>query len=595
MKGLLHNELLKIRAQSGFKVVMIIVLVIALLMPLSVAGIEALDSRSYFDYDSADYYEEMAEKTQDPIQKASLLAYAETERLFDESGADDDWRYDNYYYTYEQLAQQEAGYRLIVVDGEDPTDVNNYKWLAGGFEYGQMIIPAWDYTETGENVPPSAAEMEAYYKQLSDLKETLKKLIETKDATTFYNAQKTACGQKITELTESIKGLKEQKPAAAAEKQTVEYELERAEIQLEWMQRLSENYDMLLRKNADPGDWHYTVAVTLLNGVYEDLVNSVDPGKEQYFAEQTPSEEYEYFYGSESEYIKMVEESYDELLANHEQTRKTANEARELLGYSLKNDRAPIGTVDEGATNLEYFTSVTASLVTIFLVVAAALVVANEYSAGTIRLLLIRPRSRRKILASKYWAVLIYGGGMALIAFVWQFICCAIFFGSKELLSVAPMKLFGTVIGMPVAITMFLYLILCFLGAWALMSFAFMLAVATRKAAISIVLPLLLQSILKTVTTVTFVMIEALPKAEKVLAFTPLPYLTPSALNLDALRYYVTIDSYVLDIGNLLTGMSTNVLCHSFPALAGAAWMAAFIALFTFIAFRVFRKQEIKS
>ena len=595
MKGLLHNELLKIRAQSGFKVVMIIVLVIALLMPLAVAGIEALDSRSYFDYDSADYYEEMAEKTQDPIQKASLLAYAETERLFDESGADDDWRYDNYYYTYEQLVQQEAGYRLIVVDGEDPTDVNNYMWLAGGFEYGQMIIPAWDYTETGENVPPSAAEMEAYYKQLSDLKETLKKLIETKDATTFYNAQKVSCGQKITALTESIKGLKEQKPTAAAEKQTVEYELERAEIQLEWMQRLSENYDMLLRKNADPGDWHYTVAVTLLNNIYGDLEESVDPGKEQYFAEQTPFEQYEYYYGSENEYIQMIEESYAERLETNKQTRKTANDALELLNYSLREDAAPIGTVDEGATNLESFTSVTASLVTVFLVVAAALVVANEYSAGTIRLLLIRPRSRRKILASKYWAVLIYGGGMALIAFVWQFICCAIFFGSKELLSAAPMKLFGTVIGMPVAVTMILYMILCFLGAWALMSFAFMLAVATRKAALSIVLPLLLQSILKTVTTITFVLIEALPKSQGVLAFTPLPYLTPSTLNLDALRYYVASEGYGMDIGDFLLGTDMNVLCYRFSALAGAGWMAAFIALFTFIAFRVFRKQEIKS
>lgn len=595
MKGLLHNELLKIRAQSGFKVVMIIVLVIALLMPLAVAGIEALDSRSYFDYDSADYYEEMAEKTQDPIQKASLLAYAETERLFDESGADDDWRYDNYYYTYEQLVQQEAGYRLIVVDGEDPTDVNNYMWLAGGFEYGQMIIPAWDYTETGENVPPSAAEMEAYYKQLSDLKETLKKLIETKDATTFYNAQKVSCGQKITALTESIKGLKEQKPTTAAEKQAVEYELERAEIQLEWMQRLSENYDMLLRKNADPGDWHYTVAVSLMNDIYEDRLNAVDPGKEQYFAEQTPFEQYEYYYGSESEYIQMIEESYAERLETNKQTRKTANDALELLNYSLREDAAPIGTVDEGATNLESFTSVTASLVTIFLVVAAALVVANEYSAGTIRLLLIRPRSRRKILASKYWAVLIYGGGMALIAFVWQFICCAIFFGSKELLSAAPMKLFGTVIGMPVAITMILYMILCFLGAWALMSFAFMLAVATRKAALSIVLPLLLQSILKTVTTISFVLIEALPKSQGVLAFTPLPYLTPSTLNLDALRYYVASEGYGMDIGDFLLGIDMNVLCYRFSALAGAGWMAAFIALFTFIAFRVFRKQEIKS
>lgn len=595
MKGLLHNELLKIRAQSGFKVVMIIVLVIALLMPLAVAGIEALEERSFTDYGTAEYYEEVAERIENPIEKASLLANAEVERLFEDSGAASDWRYGNYYSVYSELVRMEAGYRLIVVNGEDPSDVNNYLWVANGFSYEQVEIPSWEYDENWNAIPPSAEEMEAYYKQLSALKESLKKLIETKDATAFYNARKSACGGSITELTETIALLKQQKPTDTVSKQTLEYELTKAEIQLEWKQRLSENYDMLLRKNADPGDWHYTVAVTLLNNIYGDLEESVDPGKEQYFAEQTPFESNEYFYGSESDYIKMVEESYNELLANHEQSRKTANDALELLNYSLRKDAAPIGTVDEGATNLESFTSVTASLVTVFLVVAAALVVANEYSAGTIRLLLIRPRSRRKILASKYWAVLIYGGAMALIAFVWQFICCAIFFGSKELLSVAPMKLFGTVIGMPVAVTMILYMILCFLGAWALMSFAFMLAVATRKAALSIVLPLLLQSILKTVTTITFVLIEALPKSQGVLAFTPLPYLTPSALNLDALRYYVASEGYGMDIGDFLLGIDTNVLCYRFSALAGAVWMAAFIALFTFIAFRVFRKQEIKS
>lgn len=595
MKGLLHNELLKIRAQSGFKVVMIIVLVIALLMPLAVAGIEALEERSFTNYGTAEYYEQVAEKIENPIEKASLLANAEVERLFNDSGAASDWRYDNYYSVYSELVRMEAGYRLIVVDGKDPVEVDNYLWVANGFSYEQVEIPSWEYDENWNAIPPSAEEMEAYYKQLSALKESLKKLIETKDATAFYNVRKSACGGSITELTETIALLKQQKPTDTVSKQTLEYELTKAEIQLEWKQRLSENYDLLLRKNADPGDWHYTVAITLLNNIYGDLAESVDPGKEQYFAEQTPFEEYEYFYGSESEYIKMIEEAYDELLANHEQTRKTANDALELLSYSLKNGRAPIGTVDSGATSLENFTSVTSSLVTIFLVVAAALVVANEYSAGTIRLLLIRPRSRRKILASKYLAVLVYGGGIALCAFVWQFLCCVIFFGRKELLGIAPLRMFGTVIGMPVAITMFLYLILCFLGAWALMSFTFMLAVATRKAAISIVLPMILQSMLKTVTTITFVLIEALPGAAKILMFTPLPYLTPSALNLDALRYYVVRDSYILDIGSILTGMNMNTLCYSFSALAGAAWMAAFIALFTFIAFRVFRKQEIKS
>lgn len=56
-------------------------------------------------------------------------------------------------------------------------------------------------------------------------------------------------------------------------------------------------------------------------------------------------------------------------------------------------------------------------LVTIFTVVVAAGAVAEEFTSGTIKLLLIRPWSRSKILLSKYIAVMLFAVTLAIVLF----------------------------------------------------------------------------------------------------------------------------------------------------------------------------------
>ncbi|MCU6709190.1 ABC transporter permease [Paenibacillus sp. J5C_2022] len=57
-------------------------------------------------------------------------------------------------------------------------------------------------------------------------------------------------------------------------------------------------------------------------------------------------------------------------------------------------------------------------LVTIFTVVVAAGVVAEEFTSGTIKLLLIRPWSRSKILLAKYIAVVAFALSLAVLLFI---------------------------------------------------------------------------------------------------------------------------------------------------------------------------------
>ncbi|MEK3799884.1 ABC transporter permease [Peribacillus sp. FSL H8-0477] len=69
------------------------------------------------------------------------------------------------------------------------------------------------------------------------------------------------------------------------------------------------------------------------------------------------------------------------------------------------------------------------SFVALFTIIIAAGIIANEFSWGTIKLLLIRPINRVKILLSKYITVLLFALFMISILFVSSFLFGSIFFG----------------------------------------------------------------------------------------------------------------------------------------------------------------------
>ncbi|WP_203361644.1 ABC transporter permease [Bacillus sp. REN10] len=66
----------------------------------------------------------------------------------------------------------------------------------------------------------------------------------------------------------------------------------------------------------------------------------------------------------------------------------------------------------------------------LFMIIIAAGIVASEYTWGTIKLLLIRPLSRSKILFSKYVTVLLFGLLMISILFLFSSLVGAILFGT---------------------------------------------------------------------------------------------------------------------------------------------------------------------
>ncbi|MHA6252811.1 ABC transporter permease [Oceanobacillus sp. CAU 1775] len=81
------------------------------------------------------------------------------------------------------------------------------------------------------------------------------------------------------------------------------------------------------------------------------------------------------------------------------------SEIIERNNYYLENDIKP---VSYGAWQFVMENQMLLSLVSLFTIIVAAGIIANEFRWGTIKLLLIRPISRTKILAAKYCSVLIF-------------------------------------------------------------------------------------------------------------------------------------------------------------------------------------------
>lgn len=119
--------------------------------------------------------------------------------------------------------------------------------------------------------------------------------------------------------------------------------------------------------------------------------------------------------------LKHKEGMPETLVKSYEKTLK-------INEYRLEKDIPPvINTSLWGFVNM--IASAGISLISLFTIIVAGGIVANEFSKGTIKLLLIRPYKRWKILLSKYISVTGFCLFMILILFIVSFITGGVLFG----------------------------------------------------------------------------------------------------------------------------------------------------------------------
>lgn len=134
----------------------------------------------------------------------------------------------------------------------------------------------------------------------------------------------------------------------------------------------------------------------------------------------------------QSEQLELIERYKGQLEINELSPQMYADTENKLqiAEYRLENNMAP---VKENLWSALLQFSGLIEMVIIFAIVIAADVVSREYTSGTIKLLLIRPHSRSKILFSKYISVALFALGMLALLFMTGYGVNAIFYGFGNL------------------------------------------------------------------------------------------------------------------------------------------------------------------
>lgn len=106
---------------------------------------------------------------------------------------------------------------------------------------------------------------------------------------------------------------------------------------------------------------------------------------------------------------------------------KVINQQMKLNEYRIENDIPPVESSSLWGLMIDA-TNFT-GIATLFTIVIAAGIVSNEFSWGTVKLLLIRPVSRSKILLSKYVSTILFALFMLVLLFSFSYLIGILLFG----------------------------------------------------------------------------------------------------------------------------------------------------------------------
>ncbi len=262
--------------------------------------------------------------------------------------------------------------------------------------------------------------------------------------------------------------------------------------------------------------------------------------------------------------------TYAAYLDSIEKDKQTAQANLLVAQNSLDSGEPDMRFVEDGARTALFSTFGMNMIIMMFGVLIGGWVIASEFQSGTVRLLMIRPRTRLKVLFSKFFA------GMLLLCILYAAILFVV--GITQ----GFMKGFGdyfypnyTASG---DVNFFVMLFGSFLGVLTsvlfVYTFSFATSVVIRNIAVAIILPTLM------VVGSSILMLYLTSRAPiNILAFTPIPYLSIQ-------DYFVTDDSYSYVSALLNKGMDVSVEL-------GIAMLIVYTVIFAAICAVVFKKRDI--
>ncbi len=554
--NLVKNELIKIFAQTAYRVLFIIMVVLFMIVPLISKGATALiDGISGFFSidDDIVYYEELVDDSDEGLEKDFYEITLKSLEYFESNGLDyDSWQYSTMYADYLYFYLSEHIYMCLrdgTVTLEEAEEslfssylTDNVTELDYGSTYEMLLNERKEY----ESLIIDSEISEYYEKMYDDLFESKKiydnYLLDLKANKLYSNEYK-------------------------YEIFSYEKALESFNDSLEILKAIKEN-------KIDYNSWKYNSWVAAQSMV-SDMLSYNEPVSKQEFS-------------TNSAYYEKYDE-YEDYIEQWETAISDKKEAVMVLKYSVLND-IPTQSVQKSSSKTVYNTTLISNieLIMYFAVVLAGLIVANEFSSGSARLLFIRPHSRNKILLSKYTAILIVVFALNIINALISFGFTALFNGIGDVFAPSLAVSDGIVKESSAFVVSLGTIILTNLRLLIVVSLAFMMSTLCKKGALGIIVGILFDVILSSIYSIVLLVSDF-----AFLKFTPIPYYAMEIFVSSKVEYVIS-QVYMSNL-NLLSNTTQYQIASQLNVWTGLANFAFWFVICLIATFVPFKKQEIKN
>lgn len=587
---LIGNENKKVLKQTGLRVLLIIIAALTALSPLLDFALKKIvESPSYSGHDS-NYWSYNAERLRNQLAGAEengricdaeyYRTYLDTTEFFEKNNIQEDWRIAAFRREYTTLRGTVGLVKLIKENDIGRDDISASMMAGFLYEIDPNGIDPYQTVLLPENI-------EATYKTQKDALAELEERILTYTLKDYYASGLEKAKAALETEHQSIEYLKSGNapedprltPELSAE--FIAYEIAIGERRAEWHELNVVAWQWLTDNVFEYGGWQFNT-VNLYNGPLQPLqsisFSSVTASRELFEAADSISSGY-------SEYREYVAET--------EGNARRFNETTALIRASMERGVPIRGTVNDSTKTLflSEFSSSFGMLV-IFIAILAGTTLSNEYTSGSIRLLLIRPRRRGIILASKIISIYIWWIAATAAAAVILVAECSLFFGVNDLFCTALFNHGTKVVAVPAVFSLMWRALLSLLSTSPLVLFTFLISTLIKKPALPIALSMICRFSTSVVVTLSLAM-NSIGKLH--LEYTPLPYLD--------LTMYIgnTAEAYAEINGGGILGAFIGINSYSpladsrYNVFIGIAWLAVAAAVFTVLSFVSFNRQQIKN
>lgn len=318
-----------------------------------------------------------------------------------------------------------------------------------------------------------------------------------------------------------------------------------------------------LEKNIRPGEdvWQNTALYDIENS-RSQLVYLVIMTEEEFNENSGPERKFDAYYSG----VGGIQ-SYPEYVASMQRQIDRLNKIIGIAQKSLDANKPDLKYVPNGSRSrtvrfLDY-----SMFVALFGVLLGGWLIASEFQQGTIRLLMIRPKTRTKILLAKFFAAILICLFVDVAGSLLNILSNGILFGFADYAY--------PIYGISSTTGFFAYylprMLACMLTILFAFTAAFMLSVTVRNIAVSIAVPIIML-----IGSIIVMGIFAYSNTITWLPFTPIPFIQISAF----FQQYSTVQTLIENGVNL-----------SLPY--GITLLLALSAAFTLISIVVFKKRDI--